>query len=293
MWIFTLISVVLSIFLSPISAQTSSFPDVLENQWFYEYVMTIKDWGIVEGNDDGTFAPARNINRAEFSKMLTLYDERVDQKILAQNKNLVTRNFFSEILGKVDDLWDEKIDTEISDLESRINNNLSVLHNKITSVPAKDNTTVFENIWGDNEAPDLSLPAFETEFSDYQDEINSQIATLTSQLNAQKNESGATTLAAGPNTKPATVMYLNRFSAAPAECPPDWSEVSFGPGGKNGIPESLERVCIINQACEVAYLDKFDDEAADCPAGWKEADYSIYWSSYKDIKRRTCFICSP
>lgn len=45
--------------------------------------MQIKDWGIVAGNDDGTFAPGRNINRAEFSKMLAIYDERVDEKIAA------------------------------------------------------------------------------------------------------------------------------------------------------------------------------------------------------------------
>lgn len=58
-----------------------SFPDVSPNDWFHTYVEEIKDWGVVSGNDDGTFAPARNINRAEFSKMLTLYDKRVDQKI--------------------------------------------------------------------------------------------------------------------------------------------------------------------------------------------------------------------
>ena len=57
------------------------FPDVPENAWFYGYVNQIKDWGVISGNDDGTFAPERNINRAEFAKMLSLYDERVDQKI--------------------------------------------------------------------------------------------------------------------------------------------------------------------------------------------------------------------
>ncbi len=62
-------------------AQVLGFPDVTEDQWFYPYVMTIKDWNIVNGNDDGTFKPSNNINRAEFSKMIVRYDERVDQKI--------------------------------------------------------------------------------------------------------------------------------------------------------------------------------------------------------------------
>lgn len=59
----------------------SGFPDVPSNAWFHQYVMEIKDWGVVNGNDDGTFAPGRNITRAEFSKMLSQYDKRVDEKI--------------------------------------------------------------------------------------------------------------------------------------------------------------------------------------------------------------------
>lgn len=63
-----------------IKAATQNFPDVGEGTWFYPYVNEIAGWGVVDGNDDGTFAPARNINRAEFSKMLVQYDKRVDQK---------------------------------------------------------------------------------------------------------------------------------------------------------------------------------------------------------------------
>ena len=63
-----------------LKAATQNFPDVREGVWFYPYVMEIAGWGVVDGNDDGTFAPARNINRAEFSKMLVQYDQRVDQK---------------------------------------------------------------------------------------------------------------------------------------------------------------------------------------------------------------------
>lgn len=62
-------------------AQMVDFPDVQSDQWYYPFVMQIKDWNVVNGNDDGTFAPDRNINRAEFSKMIVRYDERVTSKI--------------------------------------------------------------------------------------------------------------------------------------------------------------------------------------------------------------------
>ncbi|MBN2087209.1 S-layer homology domain-containing protein [Candidatus Peregrinibacteria bacterium] len=50
---------------------SASFPDVQDGQWFTPYVMKAKAIGIVKGNDvDGTFAPARQVNMAEFIKML-------------------------------------------------------------------------------------------------------------------------------------------------------------------------------------------------------------------------------
>ena len=64
-------------------AQNISFPDVKSTDWFHQYVTAIADWDVVSGNDDGTFAPGRNINRAEFAKMLVQYDKRVDEKIAA------------------------------------------------------------------------------------------------------------------------------------------------------------------------------------------------------------------
>ena len=66
----------------------NSFPDVNPGDWFHQYVMQIKDWGIVHGDDDGYFNPGNNINRAEFSKMMVLYDERVDEKIEKAVKGL-------------------------------------------------------------------------------------------------------------------------------------------------------------------------------------------------------------
>lgn len=50
----------------------SSFPDVQVGEWFFPFVETAKEMGIVKGNPDGTFAPGRNVNKAEFLKMLEL-----------------------------------------------------------------------------------------------------------------------------------------------------------------------------------------------------------------------------
>ncbi len=52
-----------------VSAKT--FPDVKENQWFYDVVDYMSDNGIVNGRDTGLFDPDANVTRAEFVKMLT------------------------------------------------------------------------------------------------------------------------------------------------------------------------------------------------------------------------------
>lgn len=49
----------------------AGFPDVAEGDWFAPFVMKGKTLGFVKGNDvDGTFAPGRQVNLAEFLKML-------------------------------------------------------------------------------------------------------------------------------------------------------------------------------------------------------------------------------
>ena len=45
------------------------FPDVT-NEWFAPYVCTAKDYGIVGGNDDGTFKPGNEVNYAEALKIV-------------------------------------------------------------------------------------------------------------------------------------------------------------------------------------------------------------------------------
>jgi hypothetical protein len=54
-------------------AFSADFPDITADQWFALYVIKAKALGLVKGNDvDGTFAPARQVNLAEFVKMLLL-----------------------------------------------------------------------------------------------------------------------------------------------------------------------------------------------------------------------------
>ncbi|MBL4694755.1 S-layer homology domain-containing protein [Candidatus Gracilibacteria bacterium] len=45
------------------------FPDVSADEWFAGYVVELYNMGLVAGNPDGTFAPGKNINRAEFLTM--------------------------------------------------------------------------------------------------------------------------------------------------------------------------------------------------------------------------------
>jgi len=47
-----------------------SFSDIKSSDWFTKYIETAKAMGFVNGNPDGTFAPARNVSRAEYLKML-------------------------------------------------------------------------------------------------------------------------------------------------------------------------------------------------------------------------------
>ena len=47
-----------------------AYSDVKENDWFYSYVMTLSEKGVVSGNGNGEFAPNDNVTREQFLKML-------------------------------------------------------------------------------------------------------------------------------------------------------------------------------------------------------------------------------
>jgi len=50
--------------------EATGFGDVGSGAWFVSYLKKAKNKGIVNGNPDGTFTPARTVVRAEFLKML-------------------------------------------------------------------------------------------------------------------------------------------------------------------------------------------------------------------------------
>ncbi|MBN1258899.1 S-layer homology domain-containing protein [Candidatus Peregrinibacteria bacterium] len=57
--------------IEPATTFTADFPDVTSDAWFAPYVLKAKGLGIVKGDETtGAFAPARQVNLAEFLKML-------------------------------------------------------------------------------------------------------------------------------------------------------------------------------------------------------------------------------
>lgn len=53
------------------SENNGKFPDILEGEWYVKYVIKANQEGILNGYPNGKFEPARNVNTAEFLKMLT------------------------------------------------------------------------------------------------------------------------------------------------------------------------------------------------------------------------------
>lgn len=51
---------------------SGSFSDVSSSDWYYKYVATAVNLGIVSGYDDGTFKPNQTVNRAEAIKILLI-----------------------------------------------------------------------------------------------------------------------------------------------------------------------------------------------------------------------------
>jgi hypothetical protein len=52
------------------AASSSNFNDVFENDWYYDGVTTLTNYGLLQGYSDGTFKPANDVNRAEMAVMM-------------------------------------------------------------------------------------------------------------------------------------------------------------------------------------------------------------------------------
>jgi len=56
----------------PETVTAAVFPDVAKDAWFAKFVLQAKTMGIVKGGENGLFTPARQVNKAEFLKMLLI-----------------------------------------------------------------------------------------------------------------------------------------------------------------------------------------------------------------------------
>lgn len=75
------------VFITPaVFAATVNFPDVSTSQWFYQDVVNMVEWGVIKGNSNGTFAPERNVNRAELSAMWNRYNDYLKTQFVAKSQ---------------------------------------------------------------------------------------------------------------------------------------------------------------------------------------------------------------
>ncbi len=70
---FTLAAIGMSFLTAPAAQARLDFTDSMEvPSWAEEAIEELMDQGVIHGNDDGSFAPNRQLNRAEVSKIITL-----------------------------------------------------------------------------------------------------------------------------------------------------------------------------------------------------------------------------
>ncbi len=65
---FMMMLIVISLLLTP--AYAVSFSDVPQTHWAYTYINELSDKGIINGYQDGTYKPEKNVTRGEFFKLI-------------------------------------------------------------------------------------------------------------------------------------------------------------------------------------------------------------------------------
>ncbi|MCK9185933.1 DUF2341 domain-containing protein [Candidatus Gracilibacteria bacterium] len=58
-----------------LTAETATFPDTDSNAWYAQYINYAKHIGLINGYENGTFGPSRDITRAEFAKLASVISE--------------------------------------------------------------------------------------------------------------------------------------------------------------------------------------------------------------------------
>lgn len=68
--LFLVVLLFMSFLARPVHADLSPFKDVKETDWFFQYVVNLKKWGIIDGYPDGTFRPDTPVIRKHAAKMI-------------------------------------------------------------------------------------------------------------------------------------------------------------------------------------------------------------------------------
>ncbi len=92
-------------FIAPTALSASLFfPDVRSSDWFYSDVKNMSDWGIIKGNKDGTYAPAKSVNRAELATILNRYEKRINSKLGSSSSNISTSAIDPSVIKRFETL---------------------------------------------------------------------------------------------------------------------------------------------------------------------------------------------
>ena len=92
---------------------TASFPDVKDGDWFAQAVTTLASLKIITGYEDGTFAPGKQISRAEFTAIATRFAKAVNGTVNFSDvsadhwaaDNIATGSEYGWITGYEDDTF--------------------------------------------------------------------------------------------------------------------------------------------------------------------------------------------
>ncbi len=107
------------------------FPDVASGAWYYNFVETLYNNGVINGYPDGTFRPGDNINRAEAAKMTDLSMNPASQGFRLQSAAASSKTSVELIFSK---------DVEKASAENKENYKITDSTGTILAVSAAEQT---------------------------------------------------------------------------------------------------------------------------------------------------------
>ncbi|MBN2087424.1 S-layer homology domain-containing protein [Candidatus Peregrinibacteria bacterium] len=97
--------ILITAFNIPINTETESiFPDVIKDMWYYDYVVTAFNNGILDGYADGNFGPADPITRSQIAKLIAnskqIDDRESELRNVASDEVIMEENGLIVSLGQ-------------------------------------------------------------------------------------------------------------------------------------------------------------------------------------------------